>query len=129
MSTRRTRHSAKTKELTQQAFEEIETNIWDVGKPEVYLQFSLLEQFPQLMEPGTLLSGCMKWNNTPRLFKRIPTLPTLTVKPVIWDKCVTDPVPTGNLLSSPKFSVPVYHDKGTPPKMGGGSSFTGTKLP
>ena len=28
----------------------------------------------------------MKWNNTPGLFKRIPTLPTLTVKPMIWDK-------------------------------------------
>ena len=28
----------------------------------------------------------MKWNNTPGLFKRIPTLPTLTVKPTIWDK-------------------------------------------
>ena len=28
----------------------------------------------------------MKWNSTPGLFKRIPTLPTLTVKPTIWDK-------------------------------------------
>ena len=28
----------------------------------------------------------MKWNNTPGLFKRIPTLPILTVKPMIWDK-------------------------------------------
>ena len=28
----------------------------------------------------------MKWNNTPGLFKRIPTLPTLTVKSTIWDK-------------------------------------------
>ena len=28
----------------------------------------------------------MKWNNTPGLFKRIPTLPTLMVKPTIWDK-------------------------------------------
>ena len=28
----------------------------------------------------------MKWNSTPRLFKRIPALPTLTVKPTIWDK-------------------------------------------
>ena len=28
----------------------------------------------------------MKWNNTPGLFKRIPTLPTLMVKPTIWYK-------------------------------------------
>ena len=28
----------------------------------------------------------MKWKNTPGLFKRILTLPTLTVKPTIWDK-------------------------------------------
>ena len=28
----------------------------------------------------------MKWKSTPRLFKRIPTLPTLMVKPTIWDK-------------------------------------------
>ena len=86
MSTRRTRHSAKTEELTQQIFEQIEANIQDGGKPEVYLQFALLEQFPQLMEPGNLRPETMKWNSTPRLFKKIPTLPTLTVKPTIWDK-------------------------------------------
>ena len=86
MSTQRTRRSAKTEELTQQIFEQIETNIHDGGKPEVYLQFSLLEKFPQLMEPRTLRPEHMQWNNTPRLFKRIQTLPTLTGKPVIWDK-------------------------------------------
>ena len=54
MSTRRTWHSAKTEELTQQFFEQIEANIRNGGKPEVYLQIALLEQFPQLMEPGNL---------------------------------------------------------------------------
>ena len=54
MSTRRTQCSAKTEELTQQMFEQIEANIQDGGKPEVYLQFALFEQFPQLMEPGNL---------------------------------------------------------------------------
>ena len=54
MSTRRTQHSAKTKELTQQALEQIEAKIQNGGKLEVYLQFDLLEQFPQLMEPGNL---------------------------------------------------------------------------
>ena len=86
MSTRRIRRSAKTEELTQQIFKQIEANIWDGGKPEVCLQFALLEQFPQLMEPGNLRPKTMKWNSTPRLFKRILTLPTLTVKPTIWDK-------------------------------------------
>ena len=86
MSTRRTWRSAKTEELTQQIFKQIEANIWDGGKPEVYLQFALLEQFPQLMEPGNLRPKTMKWKNTPGLFKRIPTLPTLTVKPTIWYK-------------------------------------------
>ena len=86
MSTRRTQRSAKTEELTQQALEQIEANIRDGGKLEVYLQFALLEQFPQLMEPRNLQPETMKWNNTPGLFKRIPTLPTLTVKPTIWDK-------------------------------------------
>ena len=38
------------------------------------------------MEPGNLRPETMKWNSTPGLFKRIPTLPTLTVKPTIWDK-------------------------------------------
>ena len=86
MSTRKTRCSAKTEELTQQIIEQIEANIWDEGKPEVYLQFALLEQFPQLMEPGNLRPKTMRWKSTPGLFKRIPTLPTLTVKPTIWDK-------------------------------------------
>ena len=86
MLTRRTWRSAKTEELTQQIFEQIEANIRDGGKLEVYLQFALLEQFPQLMEPGNLRPETMKWNSTPGLFKRIPTLPTLTVKPTIWDK-------------------------------------------
>ena len=86
MSTRRTRHSAKTEELAHQALEQIEKNIRNGNKPEAYLQFSLLEDFLLLMEPGTLCSECMQWNHTPGLFKRIPTLPSLTVKPVIWDK-------------------------------------------
>ena len=49
-------------------------------------KFALLEQFPQLMEPGNLRPETMKWNSTLGLFKRILTLPTLTVKPTIWNK-------------------------------------------
>ena len=86
MLTQRTRRSAKTEELAHQALEQIEKNIRNANKPEVYLQFSLLEDFPLLMEPGTLCSECMQWNHTPGLFKKILMLPSLTVKPVIWEK-------------------------------------------
>ena len=86
MSTRRTWRSAKTEELAHQALEQIEKNIRNGNKPEVYLQFGLLEDFPLLMEPGTLCPERMQWNRTPGLFKRIPMLPSLTVKPVIWEK-------------------------------------------
>ena len=91
MSTRRTRRSAKTKELVHQALEQIEKNIQNGNKLEVYLQFNLLEDFPLLMEPGTLCSERMQWNHTPGLFKRIPTLPSLMVQPVIWDKWCDGP--------------------------------------
>ena len=83
---RRTRQSAKTEELTQQTLDQIEADLQNGGKPEVYLQFDLLEQFLQLMEPEGLRPESMKWNNTPGLLKRILTLPTLTVKPTILDK-------------------------------------------
>ena len=88
---RRMWQSAKTEELTQQALEQMEANLWNGDKPEVYLQFDLLEQFPQLMEPRGLRSESMKWNNTPGLLKRLTTLPTLTVKPTIWDKWCDKP--------------------------------------
>ena len=37
-----------------QAWDQIKTNLRRGSIPEVYLQFELLEQFPQLMEPGGL---------------------------------------------------------------------------
>ena len=77
---------SQTEELAHQALKHIEKNIRNSHKLEVYLQFSLLEDFFVLMESGTLCSECMQWNHTPGLFKRIPTLPSLMVKPVIWDK-------------------------------------------
>ena len=61
------------------------------GTPEVYLQFELLKQLRQLMEPGGLRPEYMNWNMMPRLFKRTPGLPTLTVKPQIWDKWCKEP--------------------------------------
>ena len=37
-----------------QTWDQIQSNLWKGSIPEVYLQFTLLEQFPQLMEPGGL---------------------------------------------------------------------------
>ena len=58
---------------------------------EVYLQFGLLEQFPLLIEPGGLRPEHMNWDMMPRLYKQMPGLPTLTVKPQIWDKWCNEP--------------------------------------
>ena len=43
------------------------------------------------MEPGGLQPKHMNWNMTPGLFKRMPGLPTLTVKPLIWDRWCKEP--------------------------------------
>ena len=43
------------------------------------------------MEPGGLRPEFMKWNSTPGIFKRILSLPTLNVKPTIWDKWCDGP--------------------------------------
>ena len=72
MSTQRTRRSAKTEELAHQALEQIEKNIQNGNKPEVYLQFSLLEDFPLLMEPGTLCSRAYAMESYPRALQKDP---------------------------------------------------------
>ena len=66
-------------------------NLWKGGTLEVYLQFELLKQFPQLMEPGGLRPEHMNWNMTPRLYKQTPDLPTLTVKLLVWEKWCKEP--------------------------------------
>ena len=43
------------------------------------------------MEPGGLRAEHMNWNMTPGLFKRTPGLPTLIVKPLVWDKWCKEP--------------------------------------
>ena len=43
------------------------------------------------MEPGGLRPEYMNWNMMPRLYKQMPGLPTLTVKPQIWDKWCKEP--------------------------------------
>ena len=73
------------------AWDQIKSNLWKGNIPEVYLQFELLEQFPQLMEPGGLRPEHMNWNMMPGLYKRMLGLPTLTVKPQIWDKWCKEP--------------------------------------
>ena len=73
------------------AWDQIKNNLRKGGTPEVYLQFELLKQFPQLMEPGGLCPEHMNWNMMPGLYKRTPGLPTLTVKPLVWDKWCKEP--------------------------------------
>ena len=51
------------------AWDQIKSNLWKGSILEVYLQFELLEQFPQLMEPGGLRPEYMNWNMTPGLYK------------------------------------------------------------
>ena len=53
--------------------------------------FELLEDVPQLMNPGGFRVENMDWNMIPRLFKRTPGLPTLIVKPMVWDKWCKEP--------------------------------------
>ena len=89
MSTRILR-SVQHDELNR-AWDQIESNLWKGGIPEIYLQLELLKQFPQLMEPGGLRPEHMNWNMTPRLFKRMPGLPTLIVKPLAWEKWCKKP--------------------------------------
>ena len=43
----------KPKELTH-AWAQVEQNLQNDGKLEQYLEFDFLEQYPQLMEPGSL---------------------------------------------------------------------------
>ena len=72
-------------ELTH-AWEQVKLNLRNWIRPENYLQFDLLEQYPQLMEPRGLWSDKMNWNMTPGLYKRTPGLPTLIVSPMVWLK-------------------------------------------
>ena len=43
------------------------------------------------MEPGGLRAEHMNWNMMPGLFKRMPGLPTLTVKLLVWEKWCKEP--------------------------------------
>ena len=73
------------------AWAQIKSNLQEGSVPEVYLQFKLRKQFPQLMEPGGLRPEHMNRNMMPGLYKRMPGLPTLTVKPMIWEKWCKEP--------------------------------------
>ena len=59
----RTRRSMLHDELNR-AWDQIKINLQKGSIPEVYLQFGLPEQFPQLMEPGGLRPEHMNWNMT-----------------------------------------------------------------
>ena len=44
-----------------------------------------------MIEPGGLQPEHMNWNMTPGLYNQMPGLPTLTVKPQIWDEWCKEP--------------------------------------
>ena len=73
------------------AWGKIKNNLWNGDKPETCLTFKLLEDEPQLMGLGRFWVENMNWNMIPRLFKRMPGLPTLVVKPLIWEKWCKEP--------------------------------------
>ena len=65
--------------------------LWNEGKPETCLSFELLEKVPQLMDPGGLRVEGMNWNMMPGLFTRTLGLPTLIVRPLVWQKWCKEP--------------------------------------
>ena len=77
--------SIQTAELAH-AWAQVEENHRGGGKPEWYLQFDFLQQYPQLMEAGGLRLATMNWNMTPGLFKWTLGLPTIVVPPKVWLK-------------------------------------------
>ena len=64
----RTRRSMLHDELNR-AWDQIKSNLRKGSILEVYLQFELLEQFPQLMEPSGFRPKYMNWNMTSGLYK------------------------------------------------------------
>ena len=70
---------------------QIKINLRNGDKLETCLTFELLEDVPQLMDHGRFRAESMNWNMIPGLFKRMPGLPTLIVKPLVWDKWCKEP--------------------------------------
>ena len=89
MSTRTCR-SMQHDELNQ-AWGQLRDSLRNGGKPETCLTFELLEKVPQVMDPGGLWAEGMNWNMMPGLFARMPGLPTLIVRPLVWEKWCKEP--------------------------------------
>ena len=70
---------------------QLKHSLWKGNKPEVCLTFELLEKVPQLMDSGGLRAENMDWNMTPGLFSRMPGLPTMMVRPLVWEKWCKEP--------------------------------------
>ena len=81
----RTRRSMQHDELNR-AWGQLRDSLHNGGKLETCLTFRLLEKVPQLMDSGGLWAEGMNWNMTPRLFARMPGLPTMIVRPLVWEK-------------------------------------------
>ena len=68
------------------AWGQLRDSLHNGGKLETCLTFGLLEKVPQLMDSGGLRAEGMNWNMMPRLFARMPGLPTMIVRPLVWEK-------------------------------------------
>ena len=64
----RTRKSMQHDELNR-ALGRIKNNLRNRDKPEACLTFELLEEVPQLMDPGAFRAENMNWNMVPEVFK------------------------------------------------------------
>ena len=89
MSTR-THRSMQHDELNW-AWGQLRDSLQNGGKPETCLTFKLLEKVPQLMDSGGLWVESINWNMMPRLFARMPGLPTMIVRPLVWEKWCKEP--------------------------------------
>ena len=80
----KTQSNMKTEEVVH-TLTHVAENCWHSpgGKLERYLQFEVLEKYPNLMEPSALQ---MNWNMLPGLYQWIPGIPTMAVINQVWHK-------------------------------------------
>ena len=73
------------------AWGQLKDSLQKENKPKTCLTFELLEKVPQLMDSGGLWVENMDWNMMLRLFTRMPGLPTMIVRPLVWEKWCEEP--------------------------------------
>ena len=68
------------------AWGQLKDSLKEGSKPEICLMFELLEKVPQLMDSSRLWAENMDWNMMPGLFTWMLGLPTMIVRPLVWEK-------------------------------------------